>query len=68
MAEWLIVATFITGAVLAIRTVGARTLTMIVDGRAPFERADGIDLPCPWCRAATSEYDDRCPGCGRRFG
>lgn len=26
------------------------------------------DLPCPWCRTATRETDNRCPGCQRRFG
>lgn len=27
-----------------------------------------LDLPCPWCRFPTSEFDDHCAGCGRRFG
>ncbi len=31
-------------------------------------RGDGSDLPCPWCRAQTSEKDDHCPSCGQRFG
>lgn len=26
------------------------------------------DLPCPWCHGPTSEFDPRCPSCGRRFG
>jgi rubrerythrin len=26
------------------------------------------DLPCPWCGAATTEADDHCPTCRRRFG
>jgi rubrerythrin len=26
------------------------------------------DLPCPWCGAATTEADDHCPCCRRRFG
>lgn len=26
------------------------------------------DLPCPWCGAATSEDDARCPSCRQRFG
>jgi hypothetical protein len=30
--------------------------------------ADVIDLPCPWCNAATREDDPRCPSCGQRFG
>jgi hypothetical protein len=32
------------------------------------ESDDGIDLPCPWCRAQTREADDHCPSCGQRFG
>ena len=28
----------------------------------------GSDLPCPWCRAVTSESDRRCPSCGQPFG
>lgn len=65
MGEWLIVAFFIAGAILTIRTVGGRAITM-----EPV-RLDGSelhDLPCPWCHAATTEGDERCPGCGRRFG
>ena len=26
------------------------------------------DLPCPWCRAATSETDTHCPSCRQPFG
>jgi hypothetical protein len=29
---------------------------------------DAIDLPCPWCLAATTEHDVRCPSCHQRFG
>jgi hypothetical protein len=28
---------------------------------------DEVDLPCPWCRAATAENDEACPNCGARF-
>jgi len=28
----------------------------------------GLDLPCPWCRSATSETDTECPDCGQSFG
>jgi len=27
-----------------------------------------LDLPCPWCMAATSETDTRCPSCHQEFG
>jgi predicted amidophosphoribosyltransferase len=30
--------------------------------------SDTTDLPCPWCRAATNEYDDYCASCGQPFG
>ena len=66
MAEWLIVATFIAGAIFAIRTVGGRPLSAPIQPDS--SRGDGVDLPCPWCRAETAESDTRCPGCGRRFG
>ncbi len=26
------------------------------------------DLPCPWCHAATTEDDRRCPSCHQPFG
>ena len=65
MAEWLIVATFVTGAILAIRAVGGRQLVGADPAPKPH---DEQDLPCPWCQAATSDTDTRCPGCGRRFG
>ena len=29
---------------------------------------DATDLPCPWCRAQTSEADDHCGSCGQKFG
>ena len=27
-----------------------------------------LDLPCPWCQTPTSEIDNACASCGRRFG
>lgn len=29
---------------------------------------EDADLPCPWCKALTSEDDEACGACGRRFG
>jgi hypothetical protein len=26
-----------------------------------------VDLPCPWCRAATDEDDEACPSCHHPF-
>lgn len=34
----------------------------------PLGDTEHIDLPCPWCRSATSEDDTACPGCGQQFG
>ena len=39
-----------------------------LDSYELLEELPSDDLPCPWCRSATSEDDDRCPGCSRRFG
>lgn len=37
--------------------------------KSPTVRLSDIpDLPCPWCRAATSEYDDYCTSCDQPFG
>jgi hypothetical protein len=29
---------------------------------------DLVDLPCPWCQAATREEDIACPSCREPFG
>jgi uncharacterized Zn-finger protein len=46
----------------------AREHPFVIDPRLVVDLREDRDLPCPWCRAATSEADDRCPSCGRRFG
>lgn len=59
---------------MAIITVGGRTVLttgMSHDARMDSPVAavgDGSDLPCPWCRAQTSDGDVHCPSCGHRFG
>lgn len=67
MLEMALAAFFVTVALVAI---GGRTSTatdtmpvgdLVLHG-------DSSDLPCPWCRAQTSEQDDHCPSCGQRFG
>lgn len=40
---------------------GSRRLVRLYDPALP-------DLPCPWCRAQTSEDDTACMVCGHRFG
>jgi hypothetical protein len=27
-----------------------------------------LDLPCPWCKGPTTEFDRCCPSCGHDFG
>lgn len=67
MFEALLAATATTG-LLALARQG-RQETFLVDPRLVVDlSADGRDLPCPWCNGATSETDDRCPTCGRKFG
>lgn len=59
----------------AIVVIGLFVALVLAGGRstrptqAPTVRLlDLADLPCPWCRAATSEYDDYCTSCGQPFG
>ncbi len=59
----------------AIVVIGLFVALVLAGGRstrplkAPtIQLSDVTDLPCPWCRANTSEYDDYCPSCGQAFG
>ncbi|MDH3730001.1 MAG: hypothetical protein OES13_02575 [Acidimicrobiia bacterium] len=56
----------ITGGLIATAAfvVTRRPAHMSASGAVPV----GGDLPCPWCRADTSEKDNICPGCGQVFG
>ena len=66
MLEMALAALFVTVALVAI---GGRSQTATDAGtRELVLHGDGTDLPCPWCRAQTSEQDDHCPSCGQRFG
>lgn len=67
MLEMALAAFLVTIALVAI---GGRT-TAPSESAHPGDLAlkgDSSDLPCPWCRAQTSEHDDHCPSCGQRFG
>lgn len=68
MVEVLVASAFVAGGVVAAARLGQpialRRLNALGGGAAIF--AD--DLPCPWCHAATSESDTRCPSCHQRFG
>jgi hypothetical protein len=48
--------------VLALTVEAARVVSL-----TRLQPDDDVDLPCPWCRAATTEDDEECPGCGARF-
>ena len=58
-------------AVVAIIVFGALVLA---GGRTSSPRpptvslVDSTDLPCPWCRAATTETDEFCTACSQSFG
>ena len=59
----------------AIVVIGLFVALVLAGGRsyrpveAPTIRlSDETDLPCPWCRANTNEYDDYCASCGQPFG
>lgn len=47
--------------------LGAIPPTLRVVESSEFDLA-ADDLPCPWCNAATSETDSRCPSCRQSFG
>ena len=68
MVEVLVASAFVAGGVMAASRLGqpiqARSLYSAVASAGIF----GDDLPCPWCNAATSEADTRCPSCQQRFG
>lgn len=66
MLEIALAAFFVTAALVAIS--GRSTSAMEVAAPDIAFHGDGTDLPCPWCRAQTSEHDDHCPSCGQRFG
>lgn len=65
--EALVAATATTGLFALARH--AKDEVYAIDPRlvADLSASEG-DLPCPWCKAPTTETDDRCPRCGRRFG
>lgn len=67
MFEALVAATATTG-LLALARHG-RESPYVVDPRLVVDLStDERDLPCPWCGHATTETDDRCPTCDRKFG
>jgi len=67
MLEIALAAVFVA---MAIITIGGKNMsTAGVSTDSPVAPVgDGSDLPCPWCRAQTSDADRHCPSCGHRFG
>lgn len=67
MLEALVAVTATTGLFALARH--SRQENFFIDPRLVVDlAAEERDLPCPWCNAATTEMDERCPSCGRRFG
>ena len=70
MVETLIVLSIVAGGIVLLgrrQATSSGTLSqslpsigMAIDAKS--------DLPCPWCRAATSETDTHCPSCRQPFG
>lgn len=64
----------VAGAVLVAGVVGAskrgpgRGRSTSPKNTRPASGPMPIDLPCPWCMAATDESDTACATCGQRFG
>ena len=67
MLEMALAAFLVTVAVVAIGGRGSTTAQTAAPAVFP-PLEDGSDLPCPWCRAQTTEADDHCPSCGQKFG
>ncbi len=64
----------VAGAVLVAGVVGAskrgpgRGRATSPKNTHPTHSSMTVDLPCPWCRSATSEADTQCATCGQTFG
>lgn len=67
MLEMAIAAVFVTVAVVAIGGRGIDTAGAAAQ-QTFVTLEESSDLPCPWCRAQTSEGDLHCATCGQRFG
>ena len=68
MVEVLVASAFVAGGVMAAARLGQPIHTRRLDPIGTSAGMFGDDLPCPWCNAATSERDNRCPSCHQRFG
>lgn len=68
MVEVLVASAFLAGGMMAVARFGSSPRAISLQPLA--EGHDGFfdDLPCPWCQAATSENDIRCPSCHQKFG
>ncbi len=68
MVEVLVASAFLAGGMMALARFGNPPIPTRLQPLA--EGHDGLfeDLPCPWCQAATSENDVRCPNCHQKFG
>jgi hypothetical protein len=68
MVEVLVASAFVAGGVMAAARLGHPSPYGGHFGQPANGGRRQDDLPCPWCQAATSENDARCPSCHQRFG
>jgi hypothetical protein len=68
MVEVLVASAFLAGGVMAVARFGNSMRSGHLEPLAQTHGAFFDDLPCPWCQAATSENDVRCPSCHQKFG
>lgn len=70
MFEAILVGAVVAGAIAVLGRRQSTASTPLAAGRWSLNAyADQpVDLPCPWCRAATTESDTHCPSCHQRFG
>ena len=53
---------------LALRRTYPSGMNVPLSKMLPLDEDAELDLPCPWCRAPTGDFDARCHSCGRLFG
>ena len=62
MLEISFIVAVVAGAALVVGRLRRQDTTLFDDSY------DVVDLPCPWCQAATREDDTACPSCDHPFG
>ena len=68
MVEVIVGGSLLAAGIAAVATRRSHHPTLSNGVGATAKDLEGSDLPCPWCLAATTEHDVRCPSCHQRFG